>query len=401
MKYLVLLLFLPCSFCFSQKVYDSLDYENTFAAYHANTMSTHPFGIFISRISPDFQLKPSKKISVSLTISSGNVWLPYVKAYIPVNEADRDAMSRLIWHEREGNFDLLNTPSRTMDFEADGTIRLCLVKLNIPVSRTSELRISTRMFSLDSGRLPYSSLTSDQFIEWFHSHISGGEDPFARKVYGYNHACIAYTDQDGNVFRMQNHQSLFTGIDLSYYYYPQFTWFENRNFYMSLGFQLGINVNKVNAAADIGINPTLVKRFILTKHSEIHFGAGLGLLKQSVVRFKEGVALSNADFLFSSEFLLKYLIRFRNLNSLSVATNYWIQNAYNKPDEFDYMVLTGERISTHWNYAISHLYRPITANSLIITYTKGDLAFSVYFREDLLVDNAPDLQTGVGVMIKL
>ena len=109
MKYLLLLLFLPCSFCFSQKVNDSVDYENTFAAYHANTISTHPFGIFMSRISPDFQLKPSKKISVSFTISSGNVWLPYVKAYVPINEADRDAMRKFIWHEREGNFDF-STP---------------------------------------------------------------------------------------------------------------------------------------------------------------------------------------------------------------------------------------------------------------------------------------------------
>ncbi len=399
MKYLLLLLFLPCSICFSQNVNDSVDYENTFAAYHANTISTHPFGVFISRISPDFQLKPSKKISVSFTISSGNVWLPYVKAYIPVHEADRDAMRKFIWHEREGNFDF-STPSRTMDFEADGTIRLYLLKFNIPLSTASELRISTRMFSLDGGRLPFSSLTSDQFIEWFHSHISGGEDPFARKVFGYNHAGMYYTDQEGNVFRMQNQESLFTGIDLSYYYYPRIEWLEKSNLYTSLGLQLGVNVNKVNAAADIGINPTLVKRFVLNKHSEIHFGTGLGLVKQSVVRFKKGVSLSNANLLFSSEFLLKYIYRFRSQKSLSVATNYWIQSAYNKPHEFDYMVLTGERISTHWNYAISHLYRPLTANSLIITYTLGDLAFSVYFREDLLVDNAPDLQTGVGLQVK-
>ena len=399
MKYLLLLLFLPCSFCFSQKAYDSIDYENTFAAYHANTISTHPFGIFLSRISPDFQLKPSKKISVSFTISSGNVWLPYVKAYIPINEADRDAMRKFIWHEREGNFDF-STPSSTMDFEADGTIRLYLLKLNIPVSPKAELRISTRLLSLDAGRLPYSSLTSDQFIEWFHSHISGGEDPFARKVYGYNQAAISYTDQEGNVFRMQEQESLLTGIDVSYYHYPRIEWLEKSNLFTSFGFQLGLNVNKVNATADIGISPTLVKRFVLNKHSEIHFGAGLGFVKQGVIRFKEGVSLSNANFLFSSEFLLKYIYKFRNQKSLSVATNYWIQNAYNKPHEFDYMVLTGERISTHWNYAISHLYRPLTANCFIVTYAKADLAFSVYFREDLLVDNAPDLQTGVGLQVK-
>jgi len=398
-KYLVILLFVPYSFCFSQKVNDSLDFENTFAAYHANTMSTHPFGIFISRISPDFQLKPSEKMSVSFTISNGNVWLPFVKAYIPLYETDRDAMRKFIWHEREGNFDL-NTPSRTMDFEADGTIRLYLLKLNLPVSPAAEFRINTRMFSLDSGKLPYSTLTSDQFIEWFHSHISGGEDPFARKVYGYNHAGIRYTDQDGNIFRMQSNEFLFAGFDVSYYYYPEFHSLGRRHFYTSLGIQLGINVNKVNPSADIGVNPTLVKRFIINKRNEIHLGASLGVLKQHIIRFGEGVQLSNSQFLFSSEFLLKYILRLRHQQSLSVATNYWVQNAYNRPHEFDYMVLTGQRISTHWNYAISHLYRPITANSLLITFATGKFACSVYFREDMLVDNAPDLQTGVGVQVK-
>ena len=396
---MVILLFLPVSFCFAQQATDSLEYENTLASFHAATMSTHPFGIFISRISPDFQLKPSKKVSVSFTISNGNVWLPYVKAYIPVNESDRDAMRKFIWHEREGNFDF-NTPSRTMDMEADGTIRLYLLKLNIPVARKSELRIGTRMFSLDAGDLPYSSLTSDQFIEWFHSHISGGEDPFARKVYGYNQVGIRYTDQDGNVFSMRGNEFLFTGFDVSYYYYPDFYALQRLKLYTSMGFQLGVNVNKVNPSADVGLNPSLIRRFILGRQNEIHLGIGLGLLKQQVIRFGEGVQLSDNSFLFSSEFMLKYILRLRDSKSLSVATNYWVQNAYNKHHEFDYMVLTGQRISTHWNYAVSHLYRPITANSLIISYTKADFTISVYFREDLLVDNAPDIQTGVGVQVK-
>ena len=167
-----------------------------------------------------------------------------------------------------------------------------------------------------------------------------------------------------------------------------------------MGFQLGVNVNKVNPSADVGLNPSLIRRFMLGRRNEIHLGIGLGLLKQQVIRFGEGVQISDNSFLFSSELMLKYILRLPDSKSISVATNYWIQNAYNRPHEFDYMVLKGERISTHWNYAISHLYRPITANSLIISYTKADFTFSVYFREDLLVDNAPDIQTGVGVQVK-
>jgi hypothetical protein len=261
--------------------------------------------------------------------------------------------------------------------------------------------INTRMFSLDPGNLPYSSLTSDQFIEWFHSHLMGGEDPFARKAYGYNHAGIHFTDQNGNVFEMHDGDFLFTGIDLSYYYYPDFKSFEKRNLYTSFGLQLGINVSDVNPSVDIGINPTLIRKVILNKRSEIHLGASLGVLRQKMLQFGEGVHLSNKNFLFSSEFLLDCILRFRKGRSVSFASSYWVQDSYYKHDDFNYMVLTGERISTHWNYAISHLYRPITANNLIITYFKGGFACSVYFREDLLVDNAPDLQTGVGVKINL
>jgi len=401
MKHFILLLVLHCSICFSQNASDSIDYENTFADFHSSTISTHPFGVFISRISPDFQLEPSRKVSVSLNISSGNVWLPYVKAYIPINEADREAMRKLVWHVREGNFDAINTPSHTTDMMADGTIRLYQLKFKIPISSKTEFMINTRMFSLDPGNLPYSTLTSDQFIEWFHSHLMGGDDPFARKVYGYNHVSIHFKDQNGNVFQMHNGDFLFTGIDLSCYYYPDFKSFEKRNFYTSFGLQLGINVNDVNPSVDIGINPTLIKKFKLNKRSEIHLGASLGVLRQKILQFGEGVQLSNKNFLLSSEFMLEYILRFRKMRSVSFASTYWIQDSYCKQDDFSYMVLTGERISTHWNYAISHLYRTITANSLIITYSKGGFACSVYFREDLLVDNAPDLQTGVGVKINL
>ena len=63
------------------------------------------------------------------------------------------------------------------------------------------------------------------------------------------------------------------------------------------------------------------------------------------------------------------------------------------------MVLSGERIEPHWHYAISHLYRPLSANNLTLTYGKGNIVFWIYLREDLVVDNAPDAQTGIGLRL--
>jgi hypothetical protein len=397
MKYFLFFLILKAGFCFSQTAEDSLRYINSDATYYANTISTHPLGVFISRINSNFQIKSAKEVSLAFNMSSGNVWLPYVKAYFPLLEVDKNAMSKVIWHEREGNYDALNTPSRTSELQADGSIRLYKVMLSIPVFNNHELKISTRLFSLDKGRIPFSLLTSDQFIEWFHSNIAGGEDPFARKVYGYNHAKIIYTDQNGKTFQVQKGDIVFTGMDLSWYYYPDFYSLAKKNLYTSIGLQICINASSINPSLDIGLNPSIIKKISINKKNEIKIGLSSGVLCQKFIKGAEGIQLSNKKFLLSAEFLLEYLVHLKGKSYMSFATTFYVQDSYNKKIDYQYIVLTGERFSSHWNYAISQLYRPLTANSLILNFIKGAYAYSVYVREDLLVDNSPDLQTGIGI----
>ncbi len=399
MRFMVLILLLKCGICFSQTGKDSLNKINLNPVFYANTLATHPFGIFISRINSNFQVKSSPRISVAINISNGNVWLPYVKAYLPLNEADKSAMRNIGWHERAYNYDTINTPSKTIESLADGIIRLYQIKLVIPLSANQELKINTRMFSLDPGNSPYASLTSDKFIEWFHSNISGGEDPFARKAYGFNQAKISYTDKNGRTFNVDNGDFIFSGIDLSYYRYPHFKLLENRNIYTNFGLQLGININSINPGLDFGFNPSIIKKINFKHGNELRFGVSLGALRHSVFQSGDHVQLSNNLFLLSSEFLLGYVMPFKNSSYFSIATTYYIQNSYNKRSDFDDMVLVGKRIKSHWHYAVSHLYRTITANNLILSYSKGAFAISVYAREDLLVDNAPDVQTGIGMQM--
>jgi len=318
---------------------------------------------------------------------------------LPLTEADKSAMRNIGWHERAYNYDTINTPSKTIGSLADGIIRLYQIKIVIPLSANQELKINTRMFSLDPGNSPYASLTSDKFIEWFHSNISGGEDPFARKAYGFNQAKISYTDKNGRTFNVDNGDFIFSGIDLSYSLYPNFKPLENRNIYTNFGLQLGININSINPGLDFGFNPSIIKKINFKHGNELRFGVSLGALRHSVFQPGDHVQLSNNMFLLSSEFLLGYVIPFKNSSYFSIATTYYIQNSYNKRSDFDDMVLVGKRIKSHWHYAVSHLYRTITANNLILTYSKGVFAISVYAREDLLVDNAPDVQTGVGIQM--
>jgi len=395
MRLSLIILILKWGGCFSQTSADSIKF-NADPSIFINRVSTHPFGIFISRINHNFKIAPTRKTSLIFNISNGNVWLPYVKAYFPLSEADRNAMRKFVWHEREGNFNKENTPSQAMEFHADGIIRLYQLKLNIPLSAKQEMTFSARAFSVDPGKVPYSLLTSDQFIEWYHSNLSRFEDPFARKVYGYNKVKIQYTDKNGKELQLKNGDFIFAGFEISYYYYPAFKKLEKNKIYTNLGIQLGVNTTSINPSADLGFNGSVIKQFNLLSGKQIHFGISAAALRQKLASFGQGVQLSNNKYLLSTEFLLDYTLPVKHKSYVSFATTYLIQSSYNKKSEREYYVLTGDRISTHWHYSISHLYRSLTANYFIITFSKGDFAYSVYAREDLLVDNAPDVQTGIG-----
>ena len=238
MRFIIIILLLNYGACYSQSGYDTLKNTEIYSTFHANTLSVHPFGVFISRINNNFQLKPDRKISISANISSGNVWLPYVKAYNPLNEDDRIAMKKIVWHKRQYEYDLINSPSKTTEFHADGVIRQYQVKFNYPISDKHELKTDIRMFSLDRGNVPASLLTSVKFIEWYHSNIAGGEDLFGRKAYGLDQARIRYKDENGKRLELDNGDFMFSGIDLSYYYYPHFNSFEKHRIYTNVGLQI-------------------------------------------------------------------------------------------------------------------------------------------------------------------
>lgn len=397
MRFFLIVLILNYGICFSQTDDKSLNETDVISTYYSNTLSVHPFGVFISRISNNFQLQSENKFSITANISTGNVWLPYVKTYSPLNETDRIAMKNSVWHEREGLFDAINTPSKTTEFHADGVIRQYQIKLNIPIAPRNELKVSCRMFSLDKGKAPYSLLTSDQFIEWFHSNVAGGEDPFARKVYGLDQAKISYKDENGKKLYLDNGDFIFSGVDAAYYTYPQINFLKKRNIYTNIGLQIGANVTKVNPSMDLGLNSTLIKKMGLkNKKKELHLGLSLSALRQKIIRFGDGVQLSNKKYILNCEPIVEYIKRPNNRRYFSITTGWSIQSSYNKKSDFDYLVLKGERITSHWHYTSTHLYRALSASTLTFTYGIGTIAFWMYLREDFVVDNAPDVQTGIG-----
>jgi len=303
------------------------------------------------------------------------------------------------WNDRDYFYDQENTPSKTMEFHADGVIRFYQISLNLPLSEKHELELNTRAFSLDAGKVPFSLLTSDQLIEWFHSNIAGGEDPFARKVYGLDQAYINYVDEDGKTIEINKGQLTWSGIDLVYKHYPHFEGLRKHKIYTSLGIQLGTNVSRFNPSIDLGFNTSMVKKIELNNNQELRLGVGLSALHQNLLRFGDGVQLRNKKSLLCSEFLLNYIIPSKRDGYFSVALSYYIQSSYNKRGDFETIVLTGERIVSHWHYSLAHLYKVLSANYLMFSYSRGLFAYSIYLREDFSVDNAPDAQVGFGIKV--
>lgn len=375
--------------------------ENSSDIIKPNILSNHPFGIYISRLNHNFNVRSPDKYSFSFEVSSGNVALPYVKSYELTDPNDQQIAKSLAWHTREFSFDLNKVPANTKEFVADGVIRSYRLTFTLPITAQHELNFGLRMNSLDGGKYPYSIFTSDETIEWFHSNIAGGEDPFSRRHYGLNKAGISYKDDQNKVLTMNNGNFTIPGIDINYNYYPKLEMNEKHHIYLNFGTQLGINTSKYNPVADLGVSASILKKKIIKNKNILSFGASAGVLRQHFLEYGDRVNISSQDFFYSFEGLIDYKVKLKNNNRISYGINYNFQTSYNKRNERDYIVLTGERINTHWQKTISHLYENLEGWNFICTYSTKRFSYFIYFREDLNLDNAPDFQTGIGLKMSI
>lgn len=210
---------------------------------------------------------PVNKYVFTFNVSNGNVWLPYLEAYKPIDESDRQLMSEMIWYHRLNEFDPENSPNEFISFHADGVYRVYQLRLDIPLRNNQDLQFNLRAFSFDRGRFPFSTWTSDKFIEDFHTNVYGGDDPFARRVYGFDKAELSYMDENGNSLQLAEGDFMIPGLDVSYHFYPRIPALKRRNIYTNIGFQLGGNISRINPTMDLAYVITGVKKIDL-KRSE-------------------------------------------------------------------------------------------------------------------------------------
>jgi len=367
-------------------------------------LSLHHFGIFSSRINQNFKIKSSANSTFTFSYASGNSFHPFVEAYLPKDPAVREEQSKLIWYHR--NFQFKNqetTPADYMNIVIDAVIKEFRQDIIIPLSKHHELGVTLRSYLITKGKYPFSFFTSDEAIEWFHSNIAGGEDPYGRRYYGLNRVNFKYTDRNGKVLELNNNDFFIGGIELNHFYYPSFLINKKKNLFFNFGTHLGVNTSKYNSSLDFGISANTVKKLVLKNNNELHFAVGTNVLRKNLINFDDVVDLGNNPYLATFEGDIEFTKYTKKKNYNSFGVNYQIQTRYNKLKEADYYKLIGKWKEIHggWQHGISTLYNNLSYWAFIYTYGNPKFKITLYFKEDLEVNNAPDLQTGFGLTIPI
>ena len=400
LKYLLYLILFCCpAWGFSQHT-DSLSIKN--GIDNPSTLATHHFGIFSARINQNFKIKPASNPTLNISYASGNNFHPFVETYFPKDPEVREAFSHIIWHDRPFNFiDQETTPADYTNMVIDAVIKEFRVELNVPISPEHELGVTLRSYLINKGKHPFSLFTSDETVEWFHSNLAGGEDPYGRRYYGLNQVNFKYTDRYGKVLEFNNNDFFISGIELNHYYYPPFLKNDKKQLYFNFGSHLGINTSKFNASIDLGFSANGLKKIALKNNNEINIGIGANVLRKNIIDFKDNVDLGNNPFLAVIESDIEYTKYTKKRNYHAFGVVYHIQSRYNKLEEADYYVLKGkwQEIKGGWQHGTETLYKALSDWTFIYTYGRPKYKLSLYFKEDFLVNNAPDIQTGFSLKI--
>ncbi|MCF7568889.1 hypothetical protein L3X37_11015 [Sabulilitoribacter arenilitoris] len=377
---------------------DSLSIKN--GIDNPNILTTHHFGIFSSRIHQNFKIKPPNNTTFSINYNSGNTFHPFVEAYLPKDPEVQNALSQVIWYARDFTFiDQETTPADYMNIVIDAVIKEFRFNTNIPLGKHHELGISLRSYLITKGKHPFSFFTGDETIEWFHSNISGDEDPYGRRYYGLNQVNFKYTDRNGSALELNNNDFFLSGIEFNHYYYPSLKINNTKNIFISFGNHLGINTSKFNPSIDFGISASGIKKITLKNNNQFNVGVGMNLLRKNIINLGDVIDLGNNKFLATIETDIEFTKYTKKGNYHAFGVNYQIQSRYSKRKEASYYKLLGkwQEINGGWQHGVTTQYKALSNWSLIYTYGRPNYKLALYFKEDLLVNNAPDLQTGINL----
>ena len=398
-KYPLILLFCAISF-FSQKK-DSLVFKN--GMDKPSILPIHHFGIFSARINQNFREHPVKNTNLQFTYASANIFHPFVELFLPKQEAIRDKFRETIWFNRHFFINQETTPAIYENITIDGVFKNFRVDFIKKINSNHELQLTLRSYLITTGKYPFSTITSDDFIEWFHSNIAGGEDPFGRKYYGVNQVNIKYQDRNGNTLSLRKGQFFIAGLEMNHFYYPSISSLKEKNIALNFGTHFGINTTQYNPSIDLGFSGNILKEWLFNNNNQFRTGLGLAVLRKNTINFDSVVNLGNNPFLGSLEAMIEFTKYSSKKNYHSFGVNYQIQSSFHKRDEANYYQLIGlwKEIHSGWQNGFQKLYEYQSAWSFLYTYGHKKYKLSIYAKQDLYLNNSPDIQTGFSLNIPI
>lgn len=230
-------------------------------------------------------------------------------------------------------------------------------------------------------------------MEWFHSNIAGGEDPFGKRLYDFDQHNLFYQDVNGGTIDIKDQNLFLTEVSFDVYHYPTFELLERHKIKMNTGFHTAGSIinNKVNF--DIGISTTFNKTIYSKKKLIITTGLAGSVLIPSIIKNTD-VSINKNKGLFSLESNWNFIRTIKTNRVFIFGINYHLQSALQAKSDLDNIVLTGKHDVSHWYYAGTLLHKGLQGWSFIFSLKNKSFTYSTFFREDFLVDNAPDFQVG-------
>lgn len=365
--------------------------------------TAHHFGMFQLRINQNFKEKPVQNSSFQFSIASANTFHPQVEGYLPNDPLERERLSKLVWYNRHFNFiDQQTTPADYLNIHIDAVFKVFRFQFQTRLSDRQELGISVRSFVPTKGNYPLSFFTNDDSLEWFHSNIAGGDDPFGRRYFGLNQMTFSYLDQNHKSINLNNNQFVFAGIEFHHFYYPKI-FKPYKNIFVNAGIHFGINTTPYYPNLDLGVSANMTKKWCVNNNNEFRFGFGISGLRKKAISYGSSVDIGNNLWMASGEANIEFTHYTPIGNYHSFSINYQLQTRYNKIREKEYFVLKGywKEIHSGWHNGITTLYDTLSVWSFLYTYAKKNVKLTLYIQEDLKLNNAPDLQTGFSIKIPI
>lgn len=193
MRYVLIILVLIPQVFFAQS--DSLPVDDYFNEENIKPtmLPIHPLGIFSMRVANNYREAPISKTALSFGVSNGNIWLPQIDTYKPIDPTVQKQMANTSFFYRQDIFKIDTMAAQKTQFLGDGVLQEYRLEIITAINKKQEVHLGVRAYRL-SGKALLSVFTNDRVVEAFHQGM-GIHDPFKRSLHQYDSAAIRYVDE--------------------------------------------------------------------------------------------------------------------------------------------------------------------------------------------------------------